>query len=310
MDNGLFTVHFSYVPGSKEINIKQTSFLDLNALLARYNYSMPASSLFLGVRIVDFYYDRHFDYEEVQLLVTTSNFHSFVLNISYDSHGVQIDARLTAVLLKYGYYNTNNYVKSIDGLVALGLVLPPEFQWIDYLPKQLLVLYDTRRHAEDRWDGPPRVLHFLGAIKSNSTFEFTYDFNFTVRRHNETFEIVDLGLMAVDPRGLYLRELRVSRNLSVVKTGKVNSGGLQFVARNDFSNYSDRLTLVSDDYLEWYEILLIVLFSLGTAAAAGYLALTVVRLRAGSPLRAEEVTVSMQASPLLAHNDDLAEEGA
>lgn len=58
------------------------------------------------------------------MVITTNNFHSFVLNVSYDNHGVLIDARLTAVVLKYGYYNTNNYIKSNDGLIALGLVLP------------------------------------------------------------------------------------------------------------------------------------------------------------------------------------------
>lgn len=115
--------------------------------------------------------------------------------------------------------------------------------------------------------------------------------------------------MAVDPKGLYLRELRVSRNLSLVKTGKVNSVGLRFVARNDYSNYTDSLMMISDDYLEWYEILLIVLFSLGTAGAVAFLGLTVLRLRGGQTLQTEDpVTMSMQASPLLQNNEDLAEE--
>lgn len=217
LDSGLFTVHFTYHRGSKEISVRQTSFLDVNRLLAKHNYSMPFNSHFAAVRVVGFEYDAFWDYEEVQVLVTTNNFHSFVLNITYDSHGVQIEAALTRVLLKYGYYNTNNYVKALDGLVALGLTLPQEFHWIDYLPKQQLVIFDVRRHQNETWNSPPAELHFIGSTRSNSTFEFTFDFNFTVNRHNETFEVVDLGLLAVDPMGLYLREYRVSRNLSLIK---------------------------------------------------------------------------------------------
>lgn len=83
--------------------------------------------------------------------------------------------------------------------------------------------------------------------------------------------------MAIDPLGLYMRELRVSRNLTVEKTGKVNTVGLKFTAYNDYHNATDQLMLVSDDYLEWYEILLIVLFGLGVLVGLGYAAFVLVK---------------------------------
>lgn len=115
-------------------------------ILKKYNYSMPLNSDFEAVRLVDFVFDPKTGREEVMMIVTTRNFHSFVFNVTYEGNGVMVDIQLVKVLLKYGYYNVNNYIKTIDGLAAVGLTLPLEFHWIERLAKQLLVVYDVRDH--------------------------------------------------------------------------------------------------------------------------------------------------------------------
>lgn len=187
--------------------------MDLREELFSAHLPMPNSAFFEAVTVSKEYYDPTFKYWDVELIVTTRNFHILQVNCNFDKTGTLIDHKIAKIFYGYGYYEVTNYIKSFDGYFAVVYKLPTMYEPFDWLSKQVLAVYDTR----ERW-GPMQVngipaFYMLGGM----TFphgRVTFDFNFTFKR-NETDPFRDIGLLVLNSRQAVIRETLIHDYIAI-----------------------------------------------------------------------------------------------
>ncbi len=105
---------------------------------------MPNVAYFEAVTAVTVFYDPMFKYWDVDLVVTTRNFHIFQVNCWFDKSGSLVDHKIAKVFYRYAYYETSNYIKTFDGYFAVVQKLPVSFEPFHWLSRQVLTVYDTK----------------------------------------------------------------------------------------------------------------------------------------------------------------------
>lgn len=111
---------------------------------------MPNMAFFEAVTASNVFYDSAFKYWEIELIVTTRNFHIFEVTCTFDKTGTLLHSKITHVFYRYGFYETANYIKTFDGYFAVTQKVPQAYQKYDHYSKQVISVYDTR----ERWKPP------------------------------------------------------------------------------------------------------------------------------------------------------------
>lgn len=82
---------------------------------------MPSDAIFVGVTSLQ---TQNVDSPVDVVVVTSRNFHSFELRITY-SKGKIAFCSLAKVYYRYGYYQLSNTVKAYNGYLVLPYIIPP-----------------------------------------------------------------------------------------------------------------------------------------------------------------------------------------
>lgn len=145
--NGLFVVDFKWTKGRKSVEILKVEFIDLAEELVKLHLPLPNMAFFTAVAINKEYFDATFNYWQTEVIVATSNFHSFLINLHIDKTGTVVSHEISRVFYRYGFYEAENYIKAFDGYFALGQRLPTIMKVFPWYSRLVLTVYDTR----ERW---------------------------------------------------------------------------------------------------------------------------------------------------------------
>ena len=121
---GVFFVDFKYRKGMRSVEVINIEFMDLSDELMRQHLPMPNMAFFEAVTPLNENYNQIFKHWEIDILVTTRNFHMFQVNCFFDAAGKLVDHQIIRVFYRYGFYETSNYVKSFDGYFAVVQKVP------------------------------------------------------------------------------------------------------------------------------------------------------------------------------------------
>lgn len=88
--NGFFVVDFRWTRGRKSIEILKVEYIDLVEELVRIHMPLPNAAFFTAVAINTEYYDAKFGYWQSEVVVATSNFHHFQVNLHIDKTGTVV----------------------------------------------------------------------------------------------------------------------------------------------------------------------------------------------------------------------------
>lgn len=83
----MFFVDFKWTKGRKSIEIVKVEFIDLNKLLINKGIHMPNMGFFESIALSNEYYDKVFKYWQLEVLITTRNFHTLQFNFHIDKTG-------------------------------------------------------------------------------------------------------------------------------------------------------------------------------------------------------------------------------
>lgn len=145
--HGMFFVDFKWTKGRKSIEIIKVEFINLNKLLIDKGIHMPNMAFFEAVAITNEYYDKLFKYWQLEVVVTTRNFHTLQFNFHIDRTGQVLSSELAQIFYRYGYYEVPNYIKAFDGYFAIIHDLPAPLEAFDEMSRKVLSVYDTK----ERW---------------------------------------------------------------------------------------------------------------------------------------------------------------
>lgn len=83
----MFFVDFKWTKGRKSIEIVKVEFIDLNKLLINKGIHMPNMAYFESIALSNEYYDKIFKYWQLEVLITTRNFHTLQFNFHIGKTG-------------------------------------------------------------------------------------------------------------------------------------------------------------------------------------------------------------------------------
>ena len=269
--NGLFFVDFRWTRGKKSLEITKIEFYDMKEELLKHHLTLPNLAFFEAVAINHEFYDPLFRYWEVELIVTTRNFHIFEVLATFDKTGTLLYANITHVYYRYGYYETTNYLKVFDGYFAVVQKIPKLYEDYFSKSKQVLTVYDTReRYTRLLLEGDVPASYMMGGMP----FPFgriTFDFNFTFVR-NSSFPLRHIGLLVLHSRQATIREIHLHDNIGIMtEEGISQNQYAKFRANNDFSEVEIPLDVIlHNSTLPGWAIALIVIGCLLVAGIGGF----------------------------------------
>lgn len=220
-----------------------------------------------------------------------------------DRTGTVVSHEISKIYYRYGFYETENYIKSFDGYFAIGQRLPVIMEPFDWYSKTVLTVYDTYDHwTFNQTTGekqPPAAQYYANTtipvqfMLGGFTFpkgRISFDWNFTFTR-NSSNPLRRLGLLALHNNEARIRELSVHERLIIVKADGLDQNlDLVLRARNDYHLLDIPFKLkVVDDTLPGWAIALIVIGSVAVAAVIGY-AVFLKFVKGKRPNRESEIT--------------------
>lgn len=121
-------------------------FVDLNKLMAAHDLHMPNLAYFWGLAVTMEYFDKIYNYWQIEIVVTTTRFHTLKFDFHLDKTGtvLQEQSKLSKIFYRYGYYDVAGYIKQFDGYFAIIHNLPTSLEPFDEMNRKVLSLYDTR----------------------------------------------------------------------------------------------------------------------------------------------------------------------
>jgi hypothetical protein len=122
--NGFFVVDFRWARGRKSVEILKVEFVNLVEEMVRINLPLPNLAFFTAVAINKESYNNIFNYWQTEVIVVTSNFHTFQVNLHIDKNGMVVSHEIAKIYYRYGFYESENYIKAFDGYFAIGQRLP------------------------------------------------------------------------------------------------------------------------------------------------------------------------------------------
>lgn len=173
VSNGFFVLDFKYAPGSREIQVLTSNYIDMNKLLKENNLHMPKDAYFLALALVGWKYNPGFEMESIVL--TTNGFHDFEITLAYDDDGRILSKILHRVYYRYAYYESNNYVRASGGYLAKSYIAPYDRNGTT---KQIIAVFDTTDYPNDAKKGYSER-YMLGAHIVNHTDHSIFAFNST-----------------------------------------------------------------------------------------------------------------------------------
>lgn len=102
--NGLFVVDFAYTKGRKSLEILKVEFINLKEELVNLHLPLPNLAFFTAVTVSNEYYDKTFGYWQTEVIVVTSNFHNFQIDLHIDKTGTVVSHNIPKVYYRYGFY--------------------------------------------------------------------------------------------------------------------------------------------------------------------------------------------------------------
>ena len=207
---------FKWVRGRKSVEIIKVEFINLKEELIKINYPLPNMAHFTAIAITKEHYNDVYGYWQTELVIVTSNFHNFELTLHIDKASAVVIHEITKIYYRYGFYESENYIKAFDGYFATAQRLPTMLEIFDIYSKMVLTVYDTR----ERWElgeGPQEKLYAEGTripivfMLGGAQFgigKLTFDWNFTMTR-NSTDPFRRLGLVTLHARDAEIKEFSV-----------------------------------------------------------------------------------------------------
>lgn len=214
---GMFFVDFKWTRGRKSIEIVKVEFIDLNKLLNNEKIHMPNMAFFEAIALTNEYFDTTFKYWQIEVVITTRNFHSLQFNFHIDRTGQVLESSLAKVFYRYGYYEVPTFIKSFDGYFAIIHKAPNSLEPFEDMSRKVLSVYDTR----ERW-----VFNEATGLKEKATVSYlegttipaywmlgglrfkkgglSCDFNFTFTR-NQSDPFRDISLLVVHDKENWIR---------------------------------------------------------------------------------------------------------
>lgn len=269
----------------------------------RNHVPLPNAAFFTAIAINKEYYDTRFGYWQSEVIVVTSNFHTFQVNLHIDKTGTVVAHEIAKIFYRYGFYETNNYIKTFDGYFAVGQRLPTMLEVFDWYSKTVLVVYDTyERWNFNQTSGKEEqvVRYYEGTnipvsyLLGGQTFRkgrISFDWNFTfVRNSSDPFRRI--GLLALHEQEARIRELSVHERLIILTERGIDTTQSAILrARNDYHKLDIPFTLSisGSDGLAGWAIALIVIGSVAFAGLLGYV-FFLKFIKAKRPNRESEVT--------------------
>lgn len=112
--------------------------------MVKLHLPLPNLAFFTAITINNDVYDETFNYWQTEVIVVTSNFHTFQVNLHIDKTGTVVSHNIAKVFYRYGFYENENYIKAFDGYFAVGQRLPKLLEVFPWYSKLVLTVYDTR----------------------------------------------------------------------------------------------------------------------------------------------------------------------
>ena len=167
--------------------------------LVKHHLPMPNNAYFEAVSVSHEYFDPTFKYWEIELIVTTRNFHIFQVNTNFDPTGSLQHPKIAHVYYRYGFYETSNYLKVFDGYFAVAQKIPILYKDYPWFSQQVLTVYDTKERFKPMlFEEDVPASRMLGGMVFPAG-RLTFDFNFTFVR-NETDPLRNIGLLVLHSR--------------------------------------------------------------------------------------------------------------
>lgn len=198
-----------------------------------------------------------------------------------DKTGTVLDAKLTKVFYRYGYYDVAGYVKSFDGYFVVIHNLPASLEPFDEMARKVLSVYDTRERWVFESNEPASVSLFdgtnvpatwmLGGMRFKKG-RLSFDFNFTFTR-NRTDPFRDIGLLVVHDRESIIREVGINDQVRIILEDEIyGTQDAKFKANSDFGSVEIPLKVIGlNDGLSAGAIVAIIIGSLLVVVGGGYL---------------------------------------
>lgn len=324
--NGFFVVDFKWVKGRKSVEVLKIEFINLKEEMLRIHYPLPNAAFYTAIAINKEYYDPIFNYWQTEVIVATSNFHSFQVNLHIDKTGTVVSHEIVKIFYRYGFYENQNYIKAFDGYFAIAQRLPTMLEVFDWYSQMVLSVYDTRErwtfNATSGREEPVAPTYLEG---TNIQIEYilggfnfrkgrvAFDFNFTLTR-NATNPIQRVGLLALHTRDARIRELRIHDRLIIeTRPGISSTQNAKLRARNDYHKLDIPFQLLikteeTDSFPGW-AIALIVIGAVAVAAVGGYvLFVKFVKAKPNRESEAEKSLLEQEAEDDSKDSDDDDEE--
>lgn len=275
---GLFLVDFKWANGRDELTIVKTNFINIKELLGNISYPLPNDAHFAAVSVLNEVYNGPSEYWLLDVVVSIRGFHSVELNILVDKSGTVLESRITKLYQRYAYYQSTNYLKAFDGYFSVVQMLPSFLHNMVNYSRQIIAVYDARPNRTNpqylEINGKAsdiELVRMMGGLAIPDFGQVAFDYNFTIRR-NESDPFSNISLVVIDPLGSDIKEVSIHESLHLITHPGISSTqNVKLIARNDWSKVELPFSIViPGSGLPWWGILLIVLGSVGVAAAAGY----------------------------------------
>uniref|UniRef100_A0A1J3J7T5 Uncharacterized protein n=1 Tax=Noccaea caerulescens TaxID=107243 RepID=A0A1J3J7T5_NOCCA len=104
--NGFFVLDFKWARGRKSIEILRVEFINLVEEMIRINVPLPNMAFYTAVAINKEFYNAAFGIWQSEVIIVTSNFHSFQVNLNIDKTGTVTRHEIVKIFYRYGFYES------------------------------------------------------------------------------------------------------------------------------------------------------------------------------------------------------------
>ena len=97
LTSGIFVVDFTFNKVRDSISITAITYINLNDELNEQGFHMPSNAYYQAITVLDEYYSIQFGYWEIDLLITTHNFHTLQVGLHVSKNGQVLSNETQAI---------------------------------------------------------------------------------------------------------------------------------------------------------------------------------------------------------------------